>query len=604
MNSQRSEGYRESPANQTDGVHSIAEASPESMALRSPLSNDASLHRHATDGVKVQADADLKEPSIAEERERRDEEGNPSLHISQTNTPAPLLRERSPTIQIEQPQTATIISINRVVQPPDPAEEAQREERRRTNERRKQLLRRLFSQNMLYSKPNVAVFQSMLTLLLFVFFIFAVFVSNFDIPFQIMVVPYLFDLVTEAIVIYLYTSCDFMVVPSHWSIWIPYTTKALSVLVVGSDILFRWRGSAYLCFLPMLTMIGLAIQKSTYNQIKPSPVCLMCFLSICELMGMLYYGIELGPYYSTLFIILFYYFLVTFFFNMIGFLSAIMSLFIGMFNCFRQFKVKIFLVQFLLGADNILAIVFCLEFSNWLYYDAGYRQLSTAKMNGSLSKDGSDDYDRFSDLLTKSTFRMQVITGVVAFYTIIRNITIFWCTKQSLPQNQQIELRSGMVITMSQRVGTGNTAAAGSDNHNQLPRVEQPSTKDSILNLFRVNANYYTAANTGDTPAVKHPAQVEAAGQGVRPAENLNDGIEIKVGHRDADGDETCTICINEPSNCIILGCRHGGICKKCAFDMMKKSSLCPFCRCSIEKICVVLKMNDTQYKVIEEIKF
>lgn len=67
--------------------------------------------------------------------------------------------------------------------------------------------------------------------------------------------------------------------------------------------------------------------------------------------------------------------------------------------------------------------------------------------------------------------------------------------------------------------------------------------------------------------------------------------------------DKICTICFSNDSNCIIMNCKHSGICKECAIDMMKKKPECPFCRIGIEKVCVVTMDEEGKIEVQEEIK-
>lgn len=43
--------------------------------------------------------------------------------------------------------------------------------------------------------------------------------------------------------------------------------------------------------------------------------------------------------------------------------------------------------------------------------------------------------------------------------------------------------------------------------------------------------------------------------------------------------DSMCTICFSNDSNCIIMDCKHSGVCKDCSLDMIKKAPVCPFCR-------------------------
>lgn len=72
--------------------------------------------------------------------------------------------------------------------------------------------------------------------------------------------------------------------------------------------------------------------------------------------------------------------------------------------------------------------------------------------------------------------------------------------------------------------------------------------------------------------------------------------------------DAMCTICFANDSNCIIMDCKHSGICKECSVDMLKKVAKCPFCMQvaprdqPVEKICVVRPNEEGLIEVQEEI--
>ena len=115
--------------------------------------------------------------------------------------------------------------------------------------------------------------------------------------------------------------------------------------------------------------------------------------------------------------------------------------------------------------------------------------------------------------------------------------------------------------------------------------VEKPSVFNRFLNLvatqliqMQVTPGYY--AEKGK--------EGEVAQQG-----------EERKNHPE---DSMCTICFSNDSNCIVMDCKHGGICKECSIDMLKKSPFCPFCRTQVEKICVVKHTGDGNIEVIEEI--
>lgn len=65
---------------------------------------------------------------------------------------------------------------------------------------------------------------------------------------------------------------------------------------------------------------------------------------------------------------------------------------------------------------------------------------------------------------------------------------------------------------------------------------------------------------------------------------------------------QTCEICCEKPPNCVIFNCMHGGFCKECAVETLKKSPNCPFCRSPVSKVAVIHKESDTKYIVTEEI--
>ena len=554
---------------------------------KAPLDNDlespvARLHSmDIQDGsrtIGLGQDVEIKEQTIEPEVDLEPVRVISNIEHSQMpstefNTPEPLLRPRLATTIEMHPQTATVISIN-----PEHLEQMRRENERREDEiasqnQDNQRLRKLFSQNMLYSKPNIAVVQQMASLSVFaLFFMLAFFTA--EVSFEYMIVPYAFDAITEGIVIFLFSRCSFLV--NHYKHWIlvPFLAKVLSVAIVASDLGYHWGGSAYFAFLPIITALGVVIPKVSYAAIKPMPACLYIFVAICELLGMIQLGVGKGAYYSTLFIILFYYFLVTFFFNLIGFLSALLSICVGLCKCFKQFRYKVFIVQFLLGADNIMAVVVCMEFSNWIYYQASLNGLKTETRP--INQERTDQIAQLKRSATQSDTKMKVLSAVLLGYSLVRNVVLFFCSKDELSAAQQTELRSGMLIGQAPAPHGANVAPGTPYAPHNLPRVEQPSTKDAILNLFRVNATYFSTAGQASKPAVTE---------------------------RKEEGGDLCTICIAEPPNCIILDCRHGGVCKTCAFDMLKKSNACPFCRAPIAKVCVVLKVAEDQYRVIEEIK-
>ena len=152
------------------------------------------------------------------------------------------------------------------------------------------------------------------------------------------------------------------------------------------------------------------------------------------------------------------------------------------------------------------------------------------------------------------------------------------------------------------------------------PRIEKPSLTNQFLNLFKVNGNYYaqaqpeiqaglkreTTKDLKDTPGRADQEEKKKADEQV-PLQKGQEAISTQGtknnSEKEQDEEGVCSICCNQGENCIIMDCRHGGLCKVCSIDILKTKGLCPFCRLPINKICVVAKVSDVQYKVLEEIR-
>lgn len=65
--------------------------------------------------------------------------------------------------------------------------------------------------------------------------------------------------------------------------------------------------------------------------------------------------------------------------------------------------------------------------------------------------------------------------------------------------------------------------------------------------------------------------------------------------------EKMCVICFFHESETIVEPCLHGGMCKSCAKDVLKKMGTCMFCRKKIEKI-YIIKIKDSKIEVTGEI--
>lgn len=375
----------------------------------------------------------------------------------------------------------------------------------------------------------------------------------------------------------------------------PIVAKGMGLGAVILDIYFSTRLSMIFCWCPLIPAIVSVVPSSGYGFIKINPPCLAIFVGISELMFMLRLNGIIRTSYSTIFVTLFYYFLVTMFFTIISFLTAVFKFFIAIFTRFRGFNMRLFTIQFFLGGDNIMAVVLLMMFSNWLFYDETVKSFDGEMSRGTFDMKNMSDYDRAISQRESTWAAAKTVSIICAIYVLIRNCAVFYATKDEMAIHQLVLLRRNAGFETG--AGASPNLHGGQTN---VPRVEKPSTTQNILNLFRINANYYSENNPNSNtqegrpqePAVSTPSQNQS---GKLKPQDKQDSPDEK--------DNLCSICMAEPSNCIILPCRHGGICKGCTMDMMKKSVICPFCRKNIDKVCVVLKINDNQYQIVEEIK-
>ena len=206
----------------------------------------------------------------------------------------------------------------------------------------------------------------------------------------------------------------------------------------------------------------------------------------------------------------------------------------------------------------------------------------------------------------------------------MRTLVIVYCSMVKVDNNVRQQISEALGLGQTDPTGTrGLNQESSPDTFRRVePRIEKPSLTNQFLNLFKVNGNYYAQAQPGNQPSLQSQATRElkdAPGQSSQQDnQNKKDREQVPLQNRpenvqgvtdkdkidqEQEDDGICSICCNQGENCIIMDCRHGGICKVCSIDILKTKGLCPFCRLSINKICVVTKVSDVQYKVLEEIR-
>jgi len=80
-------------------------------------------------------------------------------------------------------------------------------------------------------------------------------------------------------------------------------------------------------------------------------------------------------------------------------------------------------------------------------------------------------------------------------------------------------------------------------------------------------------------------------------------GIGGKEGGSSTEDSNKCYICyINDPESCY-LPCKHGGVCKECAFQYFKRKQQCPVCRSEVESVVFYEVTDQGKFRQIEEMR-
>ena len=110
--------------------------------------------------------------------------------------------------------------------------------------------------------------------------------------------------------------------------------------------------------------------------------------------------------------------------------------------------------------------------------------------------------------------------------------------------------------------------------------------KKRFLSFFPISSNYFGKL---DSNKKENPNKDE-----------LGNTIKFKSFTPD---EKLCKICYFEESNTIVNACGHGGVCKNCAKDVLKKMGKCVMCRNPIDKIYVIKIIDHVKIELIEELK-
>jgi hypothetical protein len=429
-----------------------------------------------------------------------------------------------------------------------------------------------FSNTSLNQRPHLTTWSHFISTLSFTVLLLAAVSADRTSPlWALVIIGYWGDLIMEIIISALYNYVDAFL-PLKYSRWclVPTFCKLLSCLFISIDYYHSSHLSGYFCFLPLIPPLFKFLPSICYHKLSLPSALTSLFYSIAEVL--LLVKIFLNGKYTleSIFIYLFYYLIVTFFFTGLLLFVAIIGLLCRLCRPNQTVSPKIYVLQAFIGIDTIFETIGAKLFANYMAAYESLQGLPPPSSPGYVSdinllKVRGDTAHRALLLFLISSLVYLIIRLPLGYYLSLGLQSLF-------PQGRQPQWE----VRVRDRGNASNQ-----------PTVVTPPTQ-TILNLFRINSNYY-----GNSEAQRNQPQAQS------PAATTT----VQASPEKREEDDLCSICMEGKQNCIILDCRHGGICKSCSIDMLKKSDLCPFCRKTINKICVVTKISEQQYKITEEIK-
>ena len=418
-----------------------------------------------------------------------------------------------------------------------------------------QFLVKSFEENMVLTKPNITTVAFILVSTVFSILI-AIAVSTETPNLVIIIYGYWLDILVELILLLLYvrTSDMLLIRYSNWAI-VPWLMKLIMIASVSADLYRGTNVSIYICFLVILPCFFNTSPNFCYHKITMFGFCFSLIMSIAEILVVIKLFSGAGFPYRAIFDYLFYFFIVAVFFTGLVFLVSTCGIICHFCRVNRDFPLKLKISQWFYGIDTMFEILICFYMANFVDRFDQYNKYVNQKAQDSLFDTSLIDSSfKATNMYRESLFKLMIASSV---YVFARMLLCFRLTYGVAP----------IMVNRNRNIGRGA---------DHQPKMQKPSNTSAVLNLFRINTNYFSAQAGGGSN---------------------------ETGDKKADGEDTCSICYSKPPNCIILDCKHGGICDTCSFDMMKKSINCPFCRQPITKVCVVERIEESQYRVINEIK-
>ncbi len=126
------------------------------------------------------------------------------------------------------------------------------------------------------------------------------------------------------------------------------------------------------------------------------------------------------------------------------------------------------------------------------------------------------------------------------------------------------------------------------------PEEAKPSAGIVAKKVKTRHSRTQSEANTVSKPSHQRWMTLR---QPTQPSHNLGDSpIKESAKHSRQNSEITdlqCSLCCSAVADSLYTPCGHGGICHACASDVMSRTGICCFCRCSIISLLTVTQSTD-----------